>query len=213
MVPQLCFLAQTCPCADVVLQGAMRWMWNVHFCLWYWELLVLLIFACAFLTFFLFLTFWSLMYLYVLCFYRMCSTFNIMFSIKFYNIKHRAFCMCSTSIVFVKQWEAIIWLSCAGLCVFSWSRGTCKKIRRVLAQPKAHEAGCIDWILKLYCKHTKRNIKQVRNAQAKMSSTRSSKYQGQNGHLTFISWHFAAPHQHRDTFGPKTWVQGPYWPF
>ena len=127
MVPQLCFLAQTCPCADVVLQGAMRWMWNVHFCLWYWELLVLLIFACAFLTFFLFLTFWSLMYLYVLCFYRMCSTFNIMFSIKFYNIKHRAFCMCSTSIVFVKQWEAIIWLSCAGLCVFSWSRGTCKK--------------------------------------------------------------------------------------
>ena len=90
-------------------------------------LLVLLIFACAFLTFFLFLTFWSLMYLYVLCFYRMCSTFNIMFSIKFYNIKHRAFCMCSTSIVFVKQWEAIIWLSCAGLCVFSWSRGTCKK--------------------------------------------------------------------------------------
>ena len=31
MVPQLCFLAQTCPCADVVLQGAMRWMWNVHF--------------------------------------------------------------------------------------------------------------------------------------------------------------------------------------
>ena len=164
--------------------------------------------------FFLFLTFWSLMYLYVLCFYRMCSTFNIMFSIKFYNIKHRAFCMCSTSIVFVKQWEAIIWLSCAGLCVFSWSRGTCKKkIRRMLAHPKAHEGGCIDWILKLYCKHTKRNIKQVRNAQAKMSSTRSSKYQGQNGHLTFISWHFAAPHQHRDTFGQKTWVQGPYWPF
>ena len=31
MVPQLCFLAQTCPCADVVPQGAMRWMWNVHF--------------------------------------------------------------------------------------------------------------------------------------------------------------------------------------
>jgi len=117
MVPQLCFLAQTCPCADVVLQGAMRWMWNVHFAFLCCSSLLV-----PFLLFFLFLTFWSLMYLYVLCFYHMCSTFNIMFSIKFYNIKHRAFCMCSTSIVFVKQWEAIIWLSCAGLCFFMIKR-------------------------------------------------------------------------------------------
>ena len=58
-----------------------------------------------------------------------------------------------------------------------------------------------------------RNKKKVRKAQAKMSSTRSSQYQGQNGHFTFISWHPAVPHQHRDTFGPKNRVEGPYWPF
>jgi len=82
----------------------------------------------------------------------------------------------------------------------------------MLAQPKAHEAGCIDWILKLYCKHTKRNIKQVRNAQAKMSSTRSSKYQGQNGHLTSshgtlqrhisIGTHLGQKREFRDHIGP-----------
>ena len=58
-----------------------------------------------------------------------------------------------------------------------------------------------------------RNKKKVRKAQAKMSSTRSSQYQRQNGHFTFISWHPAVPHQHRDTFGPKNRVEGPYWPF
>ena len=33
MVPELMFLAQMCPYADVALQSAMRWMLNVHFAL------------------------------------------------------------------------------------------------------------------------------------------------------------------------------------